>query len=805
VIHVVNSINLPPSVTRTVYDLIASNPAYTNLDNLLRAILFDELLATLYPVTLFAPPDAVLKDIPITEISSVLENHIFEGLLYFDQLLTMDGQVITSINEKKWTVSVLDSSIFLQAEKGGSVVSKVQNLGDILGNNGILHNIDAPLLEDSNVTLLVEDSNVTLAPTAGAPTSSISSPTAIDTNTSTTPSPSPENLTDITPRPSNPKPSPTLGPSATSETPSPSSEILNDITPGLSPTPTRAPATTNVTFVRINTVFTVFNTEGLKAEQVSPPPHAGVLNKAFSDFVEILVADVEAVRHAQNPPKQARQLRVTWRRLDAALERSSVSPSVYGIQDVACPADKEPPIPNNASCQDLYGKYELAVTDEDPQAVKAAYSNATDKAVQDGKLQDSLKRTAPTSPFVVIGPVSKEEGGGEMETTAPEDEKMPWWMILIIVLSCVLACCCIVGSELAYFSMRNKKPKAEELEERLLDTTDGTPPDALTTYPIENTQRDDPLERDEDDSRHLEQTHRDTWRDDESVNVIQEEEISAHDGETQPDWEDESDGGDDDNDVQGSLVSAMSTTIAPDSDYDTEHVQASPYQEDGEWLGDDASADGTATADVPEPGNVQASDYNDEENAFENEEDEEETGDNDMSHVHASHGADPPATETDSFSGPTDEADCEGPTTSPLGQEHSAVQDAEDDDDDSQAAGPLPPLDPPETHILDGGSATFTSDGYEGQEDLLAAHVIIHQTSQDGYSAEEWNDEEESAKDESDEIEGDKDPTNGNSGTSAGDGNHRERGADVESDMEESGVVRESWDDEANEADQPAI
>jgi hypothetical protein len=70
-------------------------------------------------------------DIPSAEAASALENNLFEHLIYADQLLEMDGDVITSINGKTWTVSVLDGSIFLQPEEGGSVVAKVEGLGNI--------------------------------------------------------------------------------------------------------------------------------------------------------------------------------------------------------------------------------------------------------------------------------------------------------------------------------------------------------------------------------------------------------------------------------------------------------------------------------------------------------------------------------------------------------------------------------------------------------------------------------------------------------------------------------------------------
>jgi hypothetical protein len=87
----------------------------------------------------------------------------------------------------------------------------------------------------------------------------------------------------------------------------------------------------------------------------------------------------------------------------------SGSPSVFGVRDIACPTDRTPPIHDDVNCQALYARFDLAATSEDPQAVQAAYADATDNAVEDGKLQETWKRTAPTSPLIVFGKAPNEE------------------------------------------------------------------------------------------------------------------------------------------------------------------------------------------------------------------------------------------------------------------------------------------------------------------------------------------------------------------------------------------------------------
>jgi len=52
--------------------------------------------------------------------TDLLQNHAFKGLYFVEDLLEMDGELITSVNGKRWIVSVLDGNIFLSSYKAAA-------------------------------------------------------------------------------------------------------------------------------------------------------------------------------------------------------------------------------------------------------------------------------------------------------------------------------------------------------------------------------------------------------------------------------------------------------------------------------------------------------------------------------------------------------------------------------------------------------------------------------------------------------------------------------------------------------------
>jgi Fasciclin domain len=400
----VGSVVLPPSMTNSVLDFIQGNSNWTKLETILDAVQLADKLRILKPLTFFAPPDSAFDETLSTlEVARILENHIFEDILYASELLQKDGEVIMSINGKEWVVEVLDESIFLKGSANdANIVAMVQRPYDVLARNGVLHSIDGLLLEDTFIS-----NAPTISPTA-APTNSTDSSSASPTNgTQATVAPSlgsptmtpSENVTIPT------VPDTTYSPTSSSTTGMPTSEASNETTsPTAETTPASMPSispTTTPSIVTVNTTFLMYNTEGLTSEEISLPENVFTINLAFKNFVTDLVSDVEGNRTVSNQ----RRLKMVQnpRQLAAALGPDATA--IYGVRDVACPSFIEAPsIPQNASCHKIFGKYELLVTDEDPLVVHQIYVEETELALKEGKMQEQLLVSDPDFPFIVFGP-----------------------------------------------------------------------------------------------------------------------------------------------------------------------------------------------------------------------------------------------------------------------------------------------------------------------------------------------------------------------------------------------------------------
>ncbi|CAB9502787.1 expressed unknown protein [Seminavis robusta] len=213
--------------------------------------------------------------------------------------------------------------------------------------------------------------------------------------------------------------------------------------------PQQTPATpANATIVQVNTTFDVFNTRGLKAEDLLLPENRAILIQALTDFITNLVEQIEG----QN--QQTRLLRLRSRYLAAVLLPGSSR--IVDIRDVECRADGT--IPENATCQNVYGQYDLKVDDnDDKESVYNTYLQATDDAIEQGKLQESLAAASPSSPITVGGPIERESasaGGSEtsipvnmIQATQEEGEEddgekgAAWWVVLLSCLAGIFGCC----------------------------------------------------------------------------------------------------------------------------------------------------------------------------------------------------------------------------------------------------------------------------------------------------------------------------------------------------------------------------
>lgn len=273
-------------------------------------------------------------------------------------------------------------------------------------------------------------------------------------------------------------PVPTLA--ATTQQPSsmPSQSLRPSSIPSHSQQPSSMPSLSpSIAFTQhdVKTEFLLFNTEGIKAKDLISPQYATPLNASFQLFVDTIVSEVQG-------QAQRRSLRDSGmlgeRHLLQTLQSNSTE--LYNAADVTCPAATSDgaSIPDSASCQDVLGRYVILSIGEDPTNIQATYQNATNQALEDGKLEESLNEVDPNSPFTVAGPP---------QAVAPKEDGMEWWLILIICLCSALGVG-LLAFGLYYYLMQEDPPIDEDKDamasQMILSQVVPPPPDAFTNIEV---------------------------------------------------------------------------------------------------------------------------------------------------------------------------------------------------------------------------------------------------------------------------------------------------------------------------------
>ncbi len=140
----------------TPTDIVSLASDTPSLSTLVTAVKAAELVVTLQgegPFTVFAPTntafgalpagtlDTLLKPENIEQLKSILTYHVVSGKVMASDL--SDGQVITTVQGGKLTVSIMDGKVYLTDVKGNKVMVEK---ADVNANNGVVHVISGVLL-----------------------------------------------------------------------------------------------------------------------------------------------------------------------------------------------------------------------------------------------------------------------------------------------------------------------------------------------------------------------------------------------------------------------------------------------------------------------------------------------------------------------------------------------------------------------------------------------------------------------------------------------------------------------------------
>ncbi|XP_042873732.1 periostin-like [Penaeus japonicus] len=162
VVHTIDKVLRP--VTKTLADLIESGPEFSILRQLLNRADMMNTLKEPGQLTIFAPTDDAFRSVPPSVLEGLLDGNACLDAVIKNHILP---NVICSaaVQGKARTVNLLDS--YLMLEKTGDndifVGDAEVVLKDIMGSNGVLHVISAPLMPQEAKPLIevLESHNLT--------------------------------------------------------------------------------------------------------------------------------------------------------------------------------------------------------------------------------------------------------------------------------------------------------------------------------------------------------------------------------------------------------------------------------------------------------------------------------------------------------------------------------------------------------------------------------------------------------------------------------------------------------------------
>ena len=152
VVHVIDAVLLPPAppTTNSVYDIIFNSADHTTLTLAIDTAGLAGTLKGSGPFTVFAPTDdafnllpsgtiaALLSDLP--QLTDILKHHVV-GDSVMSGMLT-NGQTVTTLLGTDVTITINSSGVFID--------NALVTVADIVGDNGVVHVIDAVLLPNSS-------------------------------------------------------------------------------------------------------------------------------------------------------------------------------------------------------------------------------------------------------------------------------------------------------------------------------------------------------------------------------------------------------------------------------------------------------------------------------------------------------------------------------------------------------------------------------------------------------------------------------------------------------------------------------
>jgi transforming growth factor-beta-induced protein len=152
VIHVVDSVLLPPEKLSDIVDTAVADGRFTTLVAALEAAGLVDTLKSEGPFTVFAPTDEAFAKLPagtvedllkpenLETLKSILLYHVVSGKVMAEDVVMLDGQKVdTALEGKQALISVKDGKVYLN-DNVEIIITDIETA------NGVIHVIDAVLI-----------------------------------------------------------------------------------------------------------------------------------------------------------------------------------------------------------------------------------------------------------------------------------------------------------------------------------------------------------------------------------------------------------------------------------------------------------------------------------------------------------------------------------------------------------------------------------------------------------------------------------------------------------------------------------
>ena len=146
---------IPNTSSNSIYDIVSNSASHTTLKTAIDACSLDGVLSGPGPFTLFAPTDAAFNNLPAGTVTALLANipallQILEHHVISDSIMSgmlSNNQVVTTLLGTDVTVTINSTGVYID--------NALVTLVDLVGDNGVVHVIDAvllpPVLSDNSI------------------------------------------------------------------------------------------------------------------------------------------------------------------------------------------------------------------------------------------------------------------------------------------------------------------------------------------------------------------------------------------------------------------------------------------------------------------------------------------------------------------------------------------------------------------------------------------------------------------------------------------------------------------------------